>query len=226
VTSPVPFGGGVAASTDLTHEECLELLAGAEIGRIVVTDGALPAAHPVAYVLDGEEVVFRTASGSKLAAAARHKIVAFEVDQIDVGARAGWSVLGVGEADEIVDPARLADLDGRLPDPWVPTAAAHVLTIPLQRLSGRRLSRGGPAPRNPMSLRLAWGSGAEAVDLEAAGYPDDAGLIFAGGEVAGLLGGSGAGPVGAVADEEAPVEDLEQERGQGQVKILRGENPP
>ena len=50
--------------------------------------------------------------------------------------------------------------------------------------------------------------------------------IFAGGEVAGLLGRSWAGPVGAVADEEARVEDLEQEGGDGQVKILRGENPP
>ena len=69
-------------------------------------------------------------------------------------------------------------------------------------------------------------SGSQVVDLEAAGDPDDAGLIFAGGEVAGLLGGSWAGPVGPVADEEARVEDLEQERGQGQVKILRGESPP
>ena len=74
-------------------------------------------------------------------------------------------------------------------------------------------------------LALAW-SGSEAVDLEASGDADDAGLIFAGGEVAGLLGGSGADPVGAVADEETQVEDLEQERGQRQVKLVRGEKPP
>jgi hypothetical protein len=64
------------------------------------------------------------------------------------------------------------------------------------------------------------------VDLEASGDANDAGLIFAGGEVTGLLGGPWAGPVGAVADEESEVEDLEQERGQGQVKIVRGESPP
>jgi hypothetical protein len=59
-------------------------------------------------------------------------------------------------------------------------------------------------------LALAWWAGSEAVDLDAAGDVDDAGLIFfAGGEVAGLLGGSGAGPVGPVADEEVRVEDLE-----------------
>ena len=37
-----------------------------------------------------------------------------------------------------------------------------------------------------MALRLAW-SGSEAVDLETSGDAGDAGLIFAGGEVAGLL---------------------------------------
>jgi hypothetical protein len=64
------------------------------------------------------------------------------------------------------------------------------------------------------------------VDLQAAGDVDDAGLIFAGGEIAGLLGGSWAGPVGAVTDEETRVEDLEQEGRQGQVSLVRGENPP
>jgi hypothetical protein len=66
----------------------------------------------------------------------------------------------------------------------------------------------------------------EAVDLDATGDADHAGLIFAGGEVAGFLGGSWAGPVGPVADEEGRVEDLEQEDGHGQVKVLRGESPP
>jgi hypothetical protein len=78
----------------------------------------------------------------------------------------------------------------------------------------------------PMALPLAWGSGLEAVDLDATGDADHAGLIFAGGEVAGFLGGSWAGPVGPVADEEGRVEDLEQEDGHGQVKVLRGESPP
>lgn len=140
---PPPSPSGDGELVELSRDECLDLLADAVIGRIVVTEGALPAAHPVAYVLDGEEIVFRTAGDSKLTAAARHNVVAFEVDQIDVVSRTGWSVLGVGQADEIVDPARLAGLAGRLPDPWFPMADTHVLTIPLQRLSGRWLRPAG-----------------------------------------------------------------------------------
>jgi len=73
-----------------------------------------------------------------------------------------------------------------------------------------------------MALHLARSADLEAVELEPSGDVDDAGLVFAGGEVAGLLRGPGAGSVGAVADEEPWVEDLEEEGGDGQVKLVRG----
>ena len=59
-------------------------------------------------------------------------------------------------------------------------------------------------------------------------FPDDvgdAGLAgLAGGEVPCLLGLPRAGPVRAVAGEEAGNEDLQQERGQGEVGLVRGES--
>jgi nitroimidazol reductase NimA-like FMN-containing flavoprotein (pyridoxamine 5'-phosphate oxidase superfamily) len=125
---------------ELDHDECLRLLAESTIGRVVFTDAALPAAQPVTYLLDDEEIVFRTGGGSKLAAATRNAVVAFEVDQIDVTARTGWSVLGIGEAYEVVVPGRLAELAERMPDPWAPGRTAHTIAIPLQRLTGRRLT--------------------------------------------------------------------------------------
>src|SRR5689334_23406956 len=105
---------------ELSREECLGLLARTGIGRVVFTEAALPAAHPVAFLLDGEEVVFRTAGGGKLAAATTGRVVAFEADEVDLASRSGWSVLGVGEAYEITDPDRLVDLAARLPVPWTP----------------------------------------------------------------------------------------------------------
>src|SRR4051794_41821576 len=78
---------------------------------------------------------------------------------------------------------------------------------------------------SPMSLRLAWGSGSEAVDLEASGDADDAGSIFAGGEVAGLLGGAGTGPEGAGKVEGNRVETVAQEAGHGPVAVTGAETP-
>ena len=70
---------------DVQREECLALLAEGVVGRMVYTEGAMPAAHPVTYCLDGDEVVFRTGDGSKLAAAARHHVVGFEIDAYGLG---------------------------------------------------------------------------------------------------------------------------------------------
>ena len=129
---------------ELSRQECLELLAAGPVGRVIFTDRAMPAAQPVNYLLDGEEIIFRTANGSKLAAATRHAVVGFQVDEIDPRARTGWSVLGVGEANEVVHPDRLAELADLLVDPWVENHDAHTISISLQVLTGRRLQR--PAP--------------------------------------------------------------------------------
>ena len=110
---------------------------------LVITDRAMPAAQPVNYILDGEEIVFRTANGSKLAAATRHAVVGFQVDEIDPRTRTGWSVLGVGEANEVVHPDRLAEL-ADLSDPWVDDHDAHTISVSLQIISGRRLQRAAP----------------------------------------------------------------------------------
>jgi hypothetical protein len=91
------------------------------------------------YLLDEEEIVFRTGGGTKLAAAARNAVVAFQVDEIDATTRTGWTVLGVGQAYEVVVPERLAELAERMPVPWAPNHTTHTIAIPLQRLTGRRL---------------------------------------------------------------------------------------
>jgi hypothetical protein len=74
---------------------CLRLLDQGVIGRVVYTEAAWPAVQPVSYLLDGQEVIFRAGEGSKLAAATRCAVVAFQVDQIDSRTDTGWSVLGV-----------------------------------------------------------------------------------------------------------------------------------
>ncbi len=129
MTEPVEF-------VELDGSTCRRLLGGCGIGRVVFTDHALPAAQPVNYLVHDGEVIFRTRNGAKLAAASRSAVVGFEVDEIDPGTRTGWSVLGVGQAYEVQDQARLAML---LPDPWAPGRDAHAIAVPLTRLTGRRI---------------------------------------------------------------------------------------
>jgi hypothetical protein len=67
---------------------------------------------------------------------------------------------------------------------------------------------------------------AEQVELESADDVGDAGLAgSAGREVTGFLSFAGAGPAGAVAGEGSRGEDLEQERGEREIGLLRGKKP-
>jgi nitroimidazol reductase NimA-like FMN-containing flavoprotein (pyridoxamine 5'-phosphate oxidase superfamily) len=140
---------------ELTPAECLQLLAQQHVGRVVFTDRALPAVQPVSYLLDEEEVLFRTPSGSTLATASRNTVVGFHIDRIDPITHTGWSVLGIGEAYEVVDPTRLAEVATLVPTHGSPTHRTHTICIPLQQLTGRHLalhtaSANGPTPReNP-----------------------------------------------------------------------------
>ena len=91
----------------LDREECLRLLATATLGRLGLTSGALPTVLPVNFRLDSERVLVRTGRGSKLDAATQNTVVAFEVDDFDPLFQSGWSVVIVGMAREVTDPAEL-----------------------------------------------------------------------------------------------------------------------
>ncbi|MDP9868214.1 MULTISPECIES: pyridoxamine 5'-phosphate oxidase family protein [Streptosporangium] len=123
-------------------QECMALLATAPIGRIVFTDRALPAVQPVNFVLDGTDIVIRTTVGSKLAAATRRTIVAFEADDFDPQGRTGWSVTVVGHARAVDDPQEAARLAGLPLTPWAPGERDHFIVIAAEQVSGRRIVGG------------------------------------------------------------------------------------
>jgi len=136
----------------IPRDEALRLVASVPVGRVVFTLRALPAVLPVNFVLDGDAIVFRTAPGSKLTAAVRNAVVAFQVDQIDPQTQTGWSVLVTGRAGEIHDPAEIARLRARL-KPWAPGEREHFIRIPTDLVSGRRLVMEPPDISPPMGTR-------------------------------------------------------------------------
>jgi nitroimidazol reductase NimA-like FMN-containing flavoprotein (pyridoxamine 5'-phosphate oxidase superfamily) len=123
----------------LTEAECLKLVGHRPIGRVAVTVGALPAVFPVNFCLIGRDVVFRTASGTKLQAALKESVVAFQVDDFDAEGHRGWSVLLVGKATELrpIELSRLEPLPVRA---WAHGARGHVVRIRTEFVSGRRIA--------------------------------------------------------------------------------------
>jgi uncharacterized protein len=102
----------------LPFDECLRLLASVPVGRVgFVADGEI-VVLPVNHVMDGHDVVFRTAHGSKLAAAEGQNLAAFEVDYYDGQTRSGWSVLVSGRAEVIDAEADVRRLSRRGLHPW------------------------------------------------------------------------------------------------------------
>lgn len=128
------------ALDELDRSQCLELLASVPVGRIVYTEQAMPAIQLVNFVLADDTIVIRTAWGSKLAAAARHAIVAFEADRYDDSSRTGWSVTAIGRSRLVEDPAEIAHLDGLALRPWAPGRRDHYIRIATDRVSGRRVT--------------------------------------------------------------------------------------
>jgi nitroimidazol reductase NimA-like FMN-containing flavoprotein (pyridoxamine 5'-phosphate oxidase superfamily) len=123
----------------LTEDQAWGLLATGEVGRIGITLGALPAIFPVNYGLTDRAIFFRTSPGTKLSAALRGAVVAFEVDDYELAGRSGWSVLVVGTAEVIDDvPLTLHVLDAGLV-PLVDGRRTSLVRITPTLVSGRRI---------------------------------------------------------------------------------------
>jgi nitroimidazol reductase NimA-like FMN-containing flavoprotein (pyridoxamine 5'-phosphate oxidase superfamily) len=127
----------------LDRDECLRLLGRATLGRVAVTSAAMPTVLPVNFRLTGGRIVFRTGAGTKLAAATRNAVVAFEVDDIDPVRQTGWSVVVTGVARPVVDNDVLAELDGLFIPRWA-GPENQVVEVSLELISGRRIPPGLP----------------------------------------------------------------------------------
>ena len=122
----------------LDREECEALLRTQRVGRVGVCTHR-PLVLPVVYALLDADVVFRTAPGEKLIAAALNRTVAFEIDEYDVSARTGWSVIVVGTAEEVVAPEELTRVRALGLEPWAGEVRDRFVRIRAEEVSGRRV---------------------------------------------------------------------------------------
>src|SRR5579871_2385080 len=85
---------------EIDTDECWRLLSTQPVGRVAVIVGQYPLVFPVNYTLDGMDILFRTGVGTKLWALNRSNVT-FEVDELDLAGRSGWSVMVCGAAHEL-----------------------------------------------------------------------------------------------------------------------------
>jgi hypothetical protein len=130
------------APQHLSRDECLRLMASVSMGRIIYTRQALPAVELVNFALDHGDIVIKTDGDSKLAAATRHTVVAFEADCLDAE-QAGWSVTAIGRSREVTDPEDIGRLQKIDLSSWAYGAQELFIRVSPELLNGRRLRAHG-----------------------------------------------------------------------------------
>jgi uncharacterized protein len=136
VTAPEYESSPLAEGLD--RHRCLELLRRVRIARVVLSVECLPAALPVNVAMLGEDVIFQTDGGSKLAAATEGQVVGVEADDIDFTYRTGWSVLVTGRAQLVTKPTDIEWAKSRV-GAWAPGPHPLLVRVPSTTISGRRL---------------------------------------------------------------------------------------
>jgi uncharacterized protein len=84
----------------LSADQCLDLLATRDLGRVALVIGDQPEIFPVNYAVDRSIVVFRVAPGTKPSLTTNRRI-AFEVDDLDSRAGIAWSVMVKGRVVDV-----------------------------------------------------------------------------------------------------------------------------
>lgn len=124
-----------ATLVELSRVQCFVLLRTVEVGRVAVsrTDRA-PLVVPVNFAVDGDAVVFRTGTGTKLEALSTGPI-AFEADGLDPFRGQGWSVLLEGRA-HVATHWEVGHLEVT---PWAGGRRDHWIRLVPTEVSGRMI---------------------------------------------------------------------------------------
>ncbi|MDO4913880.1 MAG: pyridoxamine 5'-phosphate oxidase family protein [Bifidobacteriaceae bacterium] len=126
--------------TNLSREESYRLLQGEQLGRLVVRRKDDMDLFQINYVVDGDDIYFRTAEGTKLFSINVNHDVLFAVDKISEGE--AWSVIIKGDAHWVTDLDQIQHCDTLPLKPWLPTLKYNYVRITPRLVSGRHYEFG------------------------------------------------------------------------------------
>jgi nitroimidazol reductase NimA-like FMN-containing flavoprotein (pyridoxamine 5'-phosphate oxidase superfamily) len=136
----------------LDEAECLRLITPGGVGRLAYSGRYGPTVLPVNYRLYEGTIVFRTTQDSPTDEDLRTGIanaeyrVAFEIDEINLATREGWSVLIQGPVHHVASDTERASVLEAGVETWPGGDRELFLRIVPSRITGRRIRRAGARP--------------------------------------------------------------------------------
>ena len=121
--------------SELTTDECWELLRGGEFGRLAYVLGHEINIAPINYAVDGQTLLFETAEGSKLLGIVMDPHVVFETDRYNNEIAESVIVRGHARLLEEDEAHRIENVPLRS---WLKTLKYNVIEIVPAKLTGRR----------------------------------------------------------------------------------------
>jgi nitroimidazol reductase NimA-like FMN-containing flavoprotein (pyridoxamine 5'-phosphate oxidase superfamily) len=124
--------------SEMTVEECQELLKAGIVGRVAMATPLGPRIVPVNYASRGDSIVFRTTPYSELGTYGWNTDLAFEIDNIDYDKHQGWSVVVIGRATLVEDPEELREIRAEFdPKPWAGGRRYLYIRLHSREITGR-----------------------------------------------------------------------------------------
>lgn len=134
--------------TPLESDAAWEFLASHEVGRLAVCSLGEPDIFPINYIVSGENIIFRTAQGTKLLSILIDGHVALEVDEYTETEAVSVVAKGVGRL--LDSSAEIEELGAERVRPYVPTLKQQFVAIAVQQISGRHFQFGEEPDRLPL----------------------------------------------------------------------------
>lgn len=132
-----------APITELTDQDCWDLLASVSLGRLVTTVAGWTEIFPVNFVVQDQTLLFRTAEGTKLLTSVLNEHVVFEADDHNVAE--GWSVVLRGTAHLLSSSEEIHRAERAGLYPWIATPKLRFVRVTPETVTGRRFVF-GPEP--------------------------------------------------------------------------------
>jgi nitroimidazol reductase NimA-like FMN-containing flavoprotein (pyridoxamine 5'-phosphate oxidase superfamily) len=127
--------------TELSPEECWEMLREEEFGRLAFRLVDEVHITPINYAVDEDTLLFRTAEGSKLLSVVMGSEVAFEIDRYDEESARSVVIRGSARLLPEDEERRAENVPLR---PWVPSLKYNVVEITPKVISGRAFTLARP----------------------------------------------------------------------------------